>query len=150
MHNFAKAIGAAFIVVFMTVAGYADDGMHKLAIQISDNDPDKMNAVLNVAANVSRYYGDKGEQVDVKIVAFNAGLMMLRTDKTPVADRLQSFNQSMPNVQFLACNNTRQGMAKKEGVKVEDIPIVDGAEVVPAGVIALMDLNNEGYTIIRP
>jgi len=28
MHNFAKAIGAAFIVVFMTVAGYADDGMH--------------------------------------------------------------------------------------------------------------------------
>jgi intracellular sulfur oxidation DsrE/DsrF family protein len=150
MHNIFKTIGAAFLVVFMTVAGYADDGMHKLALQISDNDAQKMNTVLNVAANVTRYYSDKGEQVDVQIVAFNAGLMMLRTDKTPVADRLKSFNQSMPNVKFLACNNTREGMAKKEGVKVEDIPIIEGAEVVPAGVIALMDLNNEGYTVIRP
>lgn len=150
MHNFLKAIGAAFIVVFMTAAGYAADDVHKLAIQISDNDPAKMNAVLNVAANASKYYTDLGEQIDVKIVAFNAGLMMLRTDKTAVADRLKSFAESMPNVQFLACNNTRMGMAKKEGVAVEDIPIVDNAKVVPAGVIALMDLDNEGYTIIRP
>lgn len=150
MHNFLKAIGAAFIVVFMTVAGYADEGMHKLAIQISDNDAQKMNTVLNVAANVTRYYTEKGDQVDIKVVAFNAGLMMLRTDKTPVTDRLKSFEQSMPNVQFLACHNTMEGMAKKEGVSVEDIPIVENAQVVPAGVIALMDLDNEGYTIIRP
>jgi uncharacterized membrane protein len=36
---------------------------HKLALQISDNDREKMNAVLNVAANVSKYYSDKGEEV---------------------------------------------------------------------------------------
>lgn len=150
MHNFLKMAAAALLVAFMTVAGYADEDVHKLAIQISDNDPQKMNTVLNVAANVSRFYTDKGEQVDIKVVAFNQGLMMLRTDKTPVADRMKSFSQSMPNVQFLACNNTRMGMAKKEGKKVEDIPILDNATVVPAGVIALMDLDNQGYTIIRP
>ena len=49
---------------------------HKLALQISDNDAAKMNAVLNVAANVSKYYSDKGEEVDIQIIAFNAGLHM--------------------------------------------------------------------------
>ena len=42
------------------------EGPHRLALQISDNDADKMNAVLNVAANVSKYYSDKGEEVDFK------------------------------------------------------------------------------------
>ena len=46
----------------------------RLALQISDNDPAKMNAVLNVAANVSKYYSEKGEEVEIQIVAFNAGL----------------------------------------------------------------------------
>ena len=59
---------------------------HRLALQISDNDPAKMNAVLNVAANVSKYYSDKGDEVEIQIVAFNAGLNMLRQDKSPVLD----------------------------------------------------------------
>ena len=63
----------------------------QLALQISDNDPAKMNAVLNVAANVSKYYSDKGEEVEIQIVAFNAGLNMLRDDKSPVKPRLKSF-----------------------------------------------------------
>lgn len=76
---------------------------HKLALQISDNDPDKMNAVLNVAANVSKLYSDKGEEVDIQIVAFNAGLHMLRDDTSPVKPRLKSFKEGMPNVSFMAC-----------------------------------------------
>ena len=67
------------------------EGPHKLALQISDNDADKMNAVLNVAANVSKYYSDKGEEVEIQIVAFNAGLHMLREDTSPVKPRIASF-----------------------------------------------------------
>jgi intracellular sulfur oxidation DsrE/DsrF family protein len=88
---------------------------HKLALQISDNDPDKMNAVLNVAANVSKYYSDKGDEVEIQIVAFNAGLHMLREDTSPVKPRLKSFKQGMPNVSFLACDYTLHAMAHNEG-----------------------------------
>src|SRR3989304_4727261 len=78
---------------------------HRLALQISDNDPAKMNAVLNVAANVSKYYSDKGEEVEIEIVAFNAGLHMLRADTSPVKPRLKSVQHGMPHVSFKACEN---------------------------------------------
>jgi uncharacterized protein len=120
---------------------------HKLALQISDNDADKMNTVLNVAANVSRYYAARGEEVAIEVVAFNAGLHMLRDDTSPVKDRLKDFAKGMPNVSFKACQNTLDGMAKREG-KVP--PIVPQASMVPAGVVRLIELGETGWTIVRP
>lgn len=137
----------AFAIIATSAPVVADEGPHRLALQISDNDPQKMNTVLNVAANVSRHYSDMGEEVEITIVAFNAGLHMLREDTSPVKDRLKSFEQSMPNVKFDACGNTIDGMTRKEG---KAPPIFAMAEVVPAGVVTLMELNEAGWTVIRP
>lgn len=146
-----KLIVKSFLTLFAALAimvpAFAGDGVHKLVLQISDNNPQKMNTVLNVAANVSRHYTDMGEEVDIKIVAFNAGLHMLRPDTSPVKDRMMSFGQSMPNVEFQACNNTRQAMQKKSG---KDVPLFEFAEVVPAGVVSIMELDEAGYSIVRP
>ena len=136
---------AAFIVSAATPSVAGDPV--KLALQVSDNDADKMNAVLNVAANVSKYYSDKGQEAEIEIVAFNAGLHMLREDTSPVKSRLKSFKQGMHNVTFRACQNTLEGMTKREG-KVP--PLVDNAELVPAGVVTLIELAGKGYTIVRP
>ena len=120
---------------------------HRLALQISDNDPAKMNAVLNVAANVSKYYADKGDEVEIEIVAFNAGMHMLRADTSPVQPRLKSFKQCMPNVSFIACENTLEAMTRNEG---REPPLVDNATRVPAGVVTLIELAEKGWTIVRP
>lgn len=120
---------------------------HKLALQISDNDAGKMNTVLNVAANVSKYYTDKGDEVEIQIVAFNAGLTMLRADKSPVLTRLKSFKQGMPNVAFIACENTLDSMTRREGKEPQ---LVDNAKRVKAGVVTLIELNEKGWTIVRP
>jgi uncharacterized protein len=50
-------------------------------------------------------------------------------------------------VHFQACNNTREAMAKKSG---KDVPIFEFAEVVPAGVVSIIELSENGYTIVRP
>src|SRR4029077_12757962 len=123
------------------------DGPHRLALQISDNDADKMNAVLNVAANVSKYYSDKAEEVEIQIVAFNAGLHMLREDTSPVKPRLASCSKSMTNVSFKACQNTIDSMAKREG---KAIPIIANAEHVEAGVVTLIELSEKGGSNVRP
>src|SRR5947207_10167663 len=134
------------LALFLAVPALAD-GPHRLALQISDNDPDKMNAVLNVAANVSKYYSDKGEEAEIQIVAFNAGLHMLREDTSPVKPRIASFAKGMPNVSFKACQNTIDSMAKREG---KAVPIVENAEHVEAGVVTLIELGEKSWTIVRP
>jgi intracellular sulfur oxidation DsrE/DsrF family protein len=120
---------------------------HRLALQVSDNDPEKMTAALNVAANVSRFYSDQGDEVEIVIVAFNAGLHMLRTDTSPVKARLDSFAQSMPNVSFIGCGNTVESMKKSEH---KDIVLVPQAKVEPAGGVTLIELAEKGYVIVRP
>lgn len=139
-------LAVCFAALAAPSVGQARD-LHRLALQISDNDPGKMNAVLNVAANVSRYYADKGEEIEIEIVAFNAGLHMLREDTSAVRPRLKSFGESMPNVSFMACQNTLEGMTKREG---KTPPLVANAKLVPAGVVTLIELQEKGWSIVRP
>ena len=126
------------------------DKVHRLALQISDDSPDKMNTVLGNATNAARYYSEKGETLEIKVVAYSGGVNMLRTDKSPVLERLKEVSQKLPNLTFEACNNTIEGMAKKEDKKPSEIPLVPGTKVVPAGVVELMELNEAGWTIVRP
>src|SRR5271167_10044 len=122
-----RSLFAALVLLPLAIGHASAMEKHRLALQISDDDPGKMNAVLNVAANVSKYYSDKGDEVEIEIVAFNAGLNMLRADKTPVMTRLKSFKEGMPNVSFMACQNTRDAMARNEG---KEPPLVDNAQLV--------------------
>jgi hypothetical protein len=138
------------LVVAAAFPALAGDKVHRLALQITDDSPEKMTTVLNNAANVSRYYAEKGEEVEIRIVAYSGGLNMLRADKSPVLDRLKSVRESMHNVQLEACGNTIEGMAKRENKKPSEIPLVEGAKVVPAGVVELLELSEQGWTIVRP
>ena len=141
---------AAVLALAAAGPACAADKVHRLALQISDDSPDKMTTVLNNAANVSRYYSEKGEEVEIKIVAFNAGVNMMRTDKSPVLERLKSVTESLPNLVLEVCGNTLDGMAHRENKQVSDIPLFAGSKVVPAGVVELIELGEKGYTIVRP
>lgn len=142
-----RILFAALVLLPLALAPAHAMQRHKLALQISDASPEKMNAVLNVAANVSKYYSEKGDEVDIEIVAFNAGLNMLRADRSPVLQRLKSFKEGMPNVSFMACENTLEAMTRAEG---KEPPLVDNATRVPAGVVTLIELAENGWTIVRP
>jgi intracellular sulfur oxidation DsrE/DsrF family protein len=143
----SKAFALIFALFALLIVPARAGEPHKLALQISDNTPEKMNAVLNVASNVSKYYSDKGQEVEIQIIAFNAGLHMLRDDTSPVKPRLKSFKQSMPNVSFIACDNTLHAMTRNEG---KEPPLVENIEHVEAGVVRLIELSEKGWTIVRP
>jgi intracellular sulfur oxidation DsrE/DsrF family protein len=125
----------------------ADAKEHRVSIQVDQNDPDVMNLVLNNATNIMEQYKSKGETVQVEIVAYGPGLHMLRDDTSPVKARLKSISESMPNVAFTACGNTAKAMQKAEG---KEVPLVSQAKVVPAGVVRLMELQERGWSYIRP
>jgi len=141
---------ATALVLAAAAPAAAADKVHHLALQISDESPEKMTTVLNNAANVSRYYSEKGEEVEIRIVAFNAGVNMMRTDKSPVLERLKSVTESLPNLTLEVCGNTLDGMAHRENKQVSEIPLFTGSKIVTAGVVELIELSEKGYTIVRP
>ena len=143
---------ATIAILSLAIATSAFAGPAKprhIAIQIDQNDPQVMNLVLNNATNVIEYYRAKKQDVDIDIVAYGPGLHMLRADTSPVRDRIKRLKDiAFPSkVQFSACNNTKQGMEKAEG---HPITIVPEATVVPSGVVHLMELQEGGWSYLRP
>jgi uncharacterized protein len=122
---------------------------HRLVIQVDQNDPAVMNLALNNATNVIDYYRAKGEDVNVDVVTYGPGLHMLRADTSPVQDRIKTLkDHAFPSkIQFSACGNTKEGMEKKEG---HPITVMSEAVVVPSGVVRLMELQEKGWSYVRP
>jgi intracellular sulfur oxidation DsrE/DsrF family protein len=151
MRGFLRLVTIALIsVAFVSAAPAADEKKsHRVAIQVDQNDPQVMNLALNNATNVIEYYRAKNEDVDVDIVTYGPGLHMLRADTSPVQDRIKRLRDlAFPGkIQFSACNNTKQGMEKTEG---KAISIVPDATIVPSGVVRLMELQEQGWSYIRP
>lgn len=142
------AVLMVFALLLSAVAPVqAVDKVNRVVFHVDENDPVRMNLVLNNASNVDSYYKDKAEEVQIEIVAYGPGLHMLREDTSPVKQRIQTLAQNLDNVSFMACGNTMKGMGKKEK---KEIALVSQAKVVPAGVVHLMERQREGWSYIRP
>jgi intracellular sulfur oxidation DsrE/DsrF family protein len=120
---------------------------HRLILQVNTNDAATMNLTLNNAINAAQYYEKAGEPVKIEVVAFGPGLNMLRDDTSPVKARLETMALSTPEVSFKACGITRENMRKAED---KDIPIVPQAEIVPSGVVRVMQLEEDGWSYVKP
>lgn len=148
-----RTIVIAFALGLLAMGGaHAQSGKpHRIAIQVDQNDPALMNLALNNAENVMEYYRGKGEDVEIEIVAYGPGLNMLRADTSPVKARIAQIanaDASFPaKITFSACNNTLQGMEKREG---HAITIIPQARIVPAGIVRLSELEEQGWSYIRP
>jgi hypothetical protein len=143
-------ITVALMSMALTSASLAADGKpHRIAIQVDQNDPQLMNLALNNANAVIDYYRDKNEEAEIDIVAFGPGLHMLRADTSPVQDRIKRLkDMAFPGkIQFSACNNTKQGMERAEGHAISILP---DATIVPSGVVHLMELQEQGWSYVRP
>ncbi len=114
----------------------------RIVLQISDPNPFKQTLVLNVASNLIRHYGP--DKIDIEIVAFGPGLRLLM-DGNSNQSRISSLNSS--GVQFSACKNTIAGFARKLGHTPDLVP-----EAIPvsAGVVRILDLTEQGYTLVKP
>jgi len=114
----------------------------RIVLQISDPDPFKQTLVLNVANNLIKHYGQ--DKVDVEIVAFGPGLRLLFKDNVNTG-RIQGLTSN--GVKFSACKNTIAGMTKKLGHAPE---LNSNAVPVSAGVVRIIELENQGFKLIKP
>ena len=150
MRIFCKMVAACAILIAAWSSGFAADGKpHRVTLQVDQNDPAVMNLVLNNVSNIMEMYKTRGEDVQIEIVANGPGLHMLRDDTSPVKDRLKQIADlnSPSQIRFSACNNTREGMEKHEG---HPITLVPQASLVPSGAVRLMELQEDGWSYLKP
>ena len=121
--------------------------VHKLVIQVSREDTEGMNLALGNAMNYKRYYDGKHEETQIEIVAYGPGITMFREDKSPVKDRIEDVKKAIPGLVLSMCGNAKAAAERREGHEITPLP---GVGVVPAGIVRVAELQEQGYVYARP
>lgn len=133
----------AFMGSLQAAEGDKPFAEHKIVLQISDDDSAKQTLVLNVANNLIKYYGV--DKVDIEIVAFGPGLRLLFAENVN-AERIDSLVDNS-GVRFAACKNTIAAMTNVLGYE----PALNSrSKPVEAGIVRILELTDQGYTLVRP
>lgn len=141
MHKMLKQFTLATILFSIASASHAAT-VHKVVIQVSSADALIQKIALNNAVNLQKHYGV--DNVKIEIVAYGPGLSLL-TKKNKNSKRVESL--AVQEITFSACGNTIKKVTKKKGKK----PVLtEGVKVVAAGVARIIELQEKGYSYIRP
>jgi len=112
---------------------------NRVVIQVSDGDAAKWNLALNNARNLQTDLGARN--VDIEIVAYGPGIGMLKLD-SPVANRIGEAKDA--GVRIMACENTMNGQ------KLVRADMLNGIGYVGAGVVEIMQRQQDGWAYLRP
>jgi len=143
----AGAASCALLAAGAALSAQSAQKTHRLLLQIDSDDVQTMNIVLGNAVNAKKYYDSKSEPLEVEIVAYGPGITMLRDDKSPVKDRIAEALKDVPKMTLSMCNNAKTAAEKREGHAITPI---SGVQVVPAGIVRVMELEEQGWSYVKP
>jgi intracellular sulfur oxidation DsrE/DsrF family protein len=136
----AATLVLVFVVGILPAAAQQPTGARsKVVIQVSDGDAAKWNLALNNAKNLQTDLG--ATSVDIEIVAYGPGIGMLKSDSA-VGNRIDEALAS--GVKVVACENTMRGQ------KLTKADMLERVGYVSAGVVEIMQRQQQGWAYIRP
>lgn len=112
---------------------------NRVVMQVSDNDPARWNLALNNARNLQSDLG--AANIEIEIVAFGPGIDMLKAESA-VGNRI---GEALGNgVKVAACENTMRGQ------KLAKTDMLSGIGYVRAGVVEIVQKQQQGWAYLRP
>lgn len=118
----------------------AIDNPRKIVLSITHAGDEEINHVLSSANNVLKFYGP--ENVQMEIVAYYHGIRALLKKEKEFAVRVDALMQY--DVKFVACGNTMQTK------KIDSSELIEGSEIVTAGIVEMVERVKDGWVNIRP
>ena len=115
---------------------------HRLALQLSDNDPKKEGLIISIANNLLKAYDP--DKIAIEVVTFGPGIDLLRPEN-PNRQRVESLIAQ--GVKFDVCLNTVDNIERETGNRPAFIPL---AIPVQVGVGQILSLTENGFTLVRP
>ncbi|MBN2816334.1 MAG: DsrE family protein [Campylobacterales bacterium] len=138
------------ILLFFCTLSFADteyaepkpsfDNPRKIVFSVTEGSEHALDHILSVANNVLKFYGP--ENVQMKIVAYSQGIALLNKHNPTTAVRVDALMQY--EVEFIACGNTMRTL------KIKEEDLVEGSEIVTAGVVELLESVQKGWIYIKP
>lgn len=116
--------------------------LHNMVIQLTEDSEKVTNVALNSVVSIQKEVGI--DNINIEVVAYGPGLKMMLKD-SPVAGRIKDL--ALQNISFSACGNTIKKWEKDNNAKAE---IAEGARVVPAGLVRILELQEKGWSYVRP
>ena len=151
LRAFGHAVMAALMLATMLPVARAEPpsqltdkpfAEHRIALQLSDNDPKKQALVISVAYNLIKLYDP--DKVAIEVVAFGPGIDLLFPDN---ANRKLVESLVAQGVRFDICLNPVDTIARATGKRPE---FIAAATPVQVGVGQILSLTENGYTLVRP
>ena len=137
MNKLLSLLAVAAAGVFYVGQAEAQAAKHRAVIEMTSDDPQVWEGVLNNVENLQKALG----VVTIQVVAHGKGLAMLTTQKNgPVRDRMKKSADA--GVVFSACENSM----KKQNVKKEDL--LPFAKTVDSGVAEVVRAQEAGWSYV--
>ncbi len=118
---------------------------HHVVIQIDSKNPMTRKVSLNNVDALVNYFGKNNVEVEVVFYGSKAGLDMAFADSKS-AKRIAKMAQEK-NIRFSVCGNSLKKYEKHTGKHPK---LIKGVHVVTSGVGRITELQEEGYTYLRP
>ena len=137
--TFRIAAATVALAAFAPIAVAQALPANKVVMQVSDNDPARWNLALNNAKNVQADLG--AQNVAIEIVAYGPGINMLKADSVAATRISEAMGAG---VKVVACENTMTNQ------KIAKDDMLAGIGYVKAGVVELMQKQQQGWAYLRP
>lgn len=115
---------------------------HKMVIQINSKNKITHKMGLINAGNLKSQLGNGN--VDVEVVIYGPGLSMVKSESV-FAKRIKKLQSR--GVEFSVCEGTLKAIAKKTGKEPE---LLEGMKRVRTGALRILELQEAGYSYLRP
>jgi len=115
----------------------------RVVLHISESDPKQFNAALNYIETFLEENDTDGSQIEV--IANSGGLDLMRTDTSPVQQRVIAMMREHDNVHFIACANGLRNL-RKRGI---DAPIIQDIDTDKTAIDHIIGRLHSGWTYIK-
>ncbi len=115
--------------------------MYKAIFHVDQNEEPVMNLALNNVTNLLATI--PGQEHDLVVVFNGPGANLVAWDDVAAfLERIKGL--AAQGVRFQVCKNAM------ERFEITEDQVIEECEIIPAGIVALIDLQNAGFSYIKP
>ena len=118
--------------------------MKKLKVLLHTNEKDRWKVALGNAENLLKAVGEGS----VDIVMIGNGESVIAYERSPHLDSMKALAKK--GVTFFACRNSMRKMKEEGRISITERELPAFVTVVPAGIVAIIEKQNEGYAYVKP